>query len=124
MKTPKHSLRKVVSFLNNEEEDGGFRLPNIQRPFVWTEEQIARLFDSILREYPVGRQHAAHRRRPAAAAQGGAAVKERGLARGRHAQERAGDVGEAVAGGPRRGLSLPRRDRAAEIGRASCRERV
>jgi hypothetical protein len=53
MKTPKHSLRKVVSFLNNEEEDGGFWLPNIQRPFVWTEEQITRLFDSILREYPI-----------------------------------------------------------------------
>ena len=53
MKTPKHSLRKIVSFLNNEEEDGGFWLPNIQRPFVWSEEQICRLFDSILREYPI-----------------------------------------------------------------------
>lgn len=53
MKTPKHSLRKVVSFLNNPDQDGGFWLPNIQRPFVWTEEQICRLFDSILREYPI-----------------------------------------------------------------------
>lgn len=53
MKTQKHSLRKVVSFLNDEDEDGGFWLPNIQRPFVWTEEQISRLFDSILREYPI-----------------------------------------------------------------------
>jgi hypothetical protein len=54
MKTPKHSLRKIVTFLNNEEEDGGgFWLPNIQRPFVWSEEQICRLFDSILREYPI-----------------------------------------------------------------------
>lgn len=53
MKTPKHSLRKIVTFLNNEEEDGGFWLPNIQRPFVWGEEQICRLFDSILREYPI-----------------------------------------------------------------------
>ncbi len=34
MKTPKHSLRKIVSFLNNPDEDGGFWLPNIQRPFV------------------------------------------------------------------------------------------
>ena len=50
MKTPKHSLRKIVTFLNNPEEEGGFRLPNIQRPFVWSEEQICRLFDSILRE--------------------------------------------------------------------------
>ena len=54
MKTPKHSLRKIVSFLNNPDDDGGFWLPNIQRPFVWSEEQICRLFDSVLREYPIG----------------------------------------------------------------------
>ena len=53
MKTPKHSLRKIVRFLNNADEDGGFWLPNIQRPFVWGEDQICRLFDSILREYPI-----------------------------------------------------------------------
>jgi hypothetical protein len=53
MKTPKHSLRKIVSFLNNADEDGGFWLPNIQRPFVWDEDQICRLFDSIMREYPI-----------------------------------------------------------------------
>ena len=53
MKTQKHSLRKIVRFLNNAEEEGGFWLPNIQRPFVWSEEQISRLFDSILREYPI-----------------------------------------------------------------------
>jgi hypothetical protein len=53
MKTPKHSLRRIVSFLNNSDEDGGFWLPNIQRPFVWGEDQICRLFDSIMREYPI-----------------------------------------------------------------------
>ena len=53
MKAPKNSLRKIVRFLNNPDEDGGFWLPNIQRPFVWSEEQICRLFDSILREYPI-----------------------------------------------------------------------
>jgi uncharacterized protein with ParB-like and HNH nuclease domain len=53
MRTPKHSLRKIVSFLNNSDEDGGFWLPNIQRPFVWSEEQTCKLFDSILREYPI-----------------------------------------------------------------------
>ena len=53
MKMPKHSLRKIVSFLNNPDEDGGFWLPNIQRSFVWSEDQICRLFDSILREYPI-----------------------------------------------------------------------
>src|SRR5438128_3577206 len=53
MKTQKLSLRKIVSYLNNPDEDGGFWLPNIQRPFVWGEDQICRLFDSILREYPI-----------------------------------------------------------------------
>ena len=53
MKVPKYSLRKIVTFLNNPDEDGGFWLPNIQRPFVWSEEKTCRLFDSILREYPI-----------------------------------------------------------------------
>jgi uncharacterized protein with ParB-like and HNH nuclease domain len=53
MKAPKHSLRKIVRFLNDQEEEGGFWLPNIQRSFVWTEEQICKLFDSIMREYPI-----------------------------------------------------------------------
>lgn len=53
MKNQKHTIRKIVGFLNNPDEDGGFWLPNIQRPFVWGEEQICRLFDSILREYPI-----------------------------------------------------------------------
>ncbi|MDJ0772629.1 MAG: DUF262 domain-containing protein [Mastigocoleus sp. MO_167.B18] len=43
----------MVNYPNNEEKDGGFWLPNIQRPFVWSEEQIERLFDSIMREYPI-----------------------------------------------------------------------
>lgn len=48
------SIRKIVSYLNNDEsEAGGFWLPNIQRPFVWSEDQITRLFDSIMREYPI-----------------------------------------------------------------------
>ncbi len=53
MKNQKQTLRKIISFLNNPDEEGGFWLPNIQRPFVWGEEQICRLFDSILREYPI-----------------------------------------------------------------------
>lgn len=53
MKNQKLTIRKVVSILNNPDEDGGFWLPNIQRAFVWSEEQICRLFDSILREYPI-----------------------------------------------------------------------
>jgi hypothetical protein len=53
MKNKRETIRKIVGFLNNPDEDGGFWLPNIQRPFVWNEEQICRLFDSILREYPI-----------------------------------------------------------------------
>ncbi|MDM8102794.1 DUF262 domain-containing HNH endonuclease family protein [Oceanobacillus oncorhynchi] len=53
MKNQKETIRRMVNYLNNEEKDGGFWLPNIQRPFVWKEEQIERLFDSILREYPI-----------------------------------------------------------------------
>jgi hypothetical protein len=54
MQNHKISIRKIVSCLNDDEaEGGGFWLPNIQRPFVWNEDQIARLFDSILREYPI-----------------------------------------------------------------------
>ncbi|MEA1052898.1 DUF262 domain-containing protein [Lamprobacter modestohalophilus] len=54
MQNKKLSIRKIVRYLNDDETDGGgFWLPNIQRPFVWGEEQIARLFDSIMREYPI-----------------------------------------------------------------------
>jgi len=53
MKNKSQTIRKIVGYLNNPDEDGGFWLPNIQRPFVWGEEQICRLFDSILREYPI-----------------------------------------------------------------------
>lgn len=53
MKNQKQTIKKIVSFLNNPDEEGGFWLPNIQRAFVWSEERICRLFDSILREYPI-----------------------------------------------------------------------
>ncbi|MCP5421178.1 MAG: DUF262 domain-containing protein [Gammaproteobacteria bacterium] len=53
MKNQKDTIRKMVTYLNDEEENGGFWLPNIQRPFVWSEEQIGRLFDSIMRQYPI-----------------------------------------------------------------------
>jgi uncharacterized protein with ParB-like and HNH nuclease domain len=53
MKNQKQTIRKIVGVLSNADEEGGFWLPNIQRPFVWSEEQICKLFDSILREYPI-----------------------------------------------------------------------
>ena len=48
------TIRKFIGYLNNESKDGGYWLPNIQRKFVWKEDQIERLYDSILREYPIG----------------------------------------------------------------------
>ena len=54
MKNQAETIRKITRYLNNEEEQGGFWLPNIQRPFVWKKEQIESLFDSIMREYPIG----------------------------------------------------------------------
>ena len=55
MQNKKLPIRKIVTYLNDDEaEGGGFWLPNIQRPFVWNEDQIARLFDSIMRELPIG----------------------------------------------------------------------
>ncbi len=48
------TIRKFIKCLNNKDEQGGFWLPNIQRPFVWKKDQIERLYDSILREYPIG----------------------------------------------------------------------
>jgi hypothetical protein len=53
MKNQRETIRRIVGFLNNPDVEGGFWLPNIQRPFVWSEEQMCRLFDSILREYPI-----------------------------------------------------------------------
>lgn len=53
MKNQKDTIRKMVGYLNNPDKDGGFWLPNIQRNFVWDEGQIERLFDSIMREYPI-----------------------------------------------------------------------
>lgn len=48
------TIRKFIGYLNNESKDGGYWLPNIQRQFVWKEHQIEKLYDSILREYPIG----------------------------------------------------------------------
>ena len=53
MKNQKESIRKIVSFINNYEEQGGLWLPHIQRKFVWETNQIEALFDSIMREYPI-----------------------------------------------------------------------
>ena len=43
----------VISLLN-QVKNGDIILPNIQREFVWSEESICKLMDSILRGYPIG----------------------------------------------------------------------
>ncbi|MFT4244630.1 MAG: DUF262 domain-containing protein [Candidatus Woesearchaeota archaeon] len=52
VKNKYETIRKIVNQFINQDE--GFYLPNIQRHFVWKEEQIEKLFDSIMREYPIG----------------------------------------------------------------------
>lgn len=54
MKNDKDTIRRFVNALSGDDSQPGHYLPNIQRKFVWKEEQIERLFDSILREYPIG----------------------------------------------------------------------
>ena len=41
------TVRKIVNFINNEEENGGLWLPNIQRYFVWNEEQMENLIKKL-----------------------------------------------------------------------------
>ena len=53
MRNERNTIWKIVRTLNDAESNGGLWLPNIQRPFVWSEAQIERLFDSIMREYPI-----------------------------------------------------------------------
>jgi hypothetical protein len=52
MATPTDSVNSFVNKIQNLED--GYVLPAIQRPYVWKEKQIALLFDSILRNYPLG----------------------------------------------------------------------
>lgn len=43
----------IVTLLN-QIDSNDIVLPAIQRDFVWTEDKIAKLMDSIMRGYPVG----------------------------------------------------------------------
>lgn len=51
MRNERNTIWKIVRALNDAESNGGLWLPNIQRPFVWSEDQIDKLFDSIMRQY-------------------------------------------------------------------------
>ena len=43
------SVLEVVGEINRK-----YFLPDIQRNFVWKPEQVYTLFDSIMRDYPIG----------------------------------------------------------------------
>lgn len=44
----RETISKIVSLINRN-----ILLPDIQRPFVWEEQQIYKLFDSLMRGYPI-----------------------------------------------------------------------
>lgn len=50
------TIKKIVSEINTDGKfsKGGYWLPYFQRSFVWKEEQIYSLFDSIMRDYTIG----------------------------------------------------------------------
>lgn len=48
------SVRKLITYLNNRIEQGGFWLPYIQKEFVWKEEEMEDFFEAIMRQYPIG----------------------------------------------------------------------
>lgn len=52
---PKFNSESVIAIVNKISDEGNrFVLPSLQRPYVWKEKQIFKLFDSIMRNYPVG----------------------------------------------------------------------
>jgi hypothetical protein len=51
---PSKTIKSFINEINNTDTDGGgLWLPNIQRYFVWDEDQMVKLFDSIMRQYPL-----------------------------------------------------------------------
>lgn len=51
---PSKTIKALIADINNSDADGGgLWLPNIQRFFVWGEDQMERLYDSIMRQYPL-----------------------------------------------------------------------
>ena len=52
MNIPKDA--SAYNFTANVNQLAGYWLPAIQRKFVWNEEKICKLFDSMMRSYPIG----------------------------------------------------------------------
>ena len=53
MENKKDTIRKIIRSISGEDISERLCLPNIQRNFIWKKEQIEKLFDSIMREYPI-----------------------------------------------------------------------
>jgi hypothetical protein len=53
MKNLTITIVNLIDHVNNIDRDGGYWLPNIQRHFVWNEDQITKLYDSLMRKYPI-----------------------------------------------------------------------
>lgn len=53
MENKEDSIRKIVKLISGENPAERLWLPNIQRNFIWKKEQIEKLFDSIMRQYPI-----------------------------------------------------------------------
>ena len=49
-------MKKSIRYLDLIEmaKDGTFTLPEIQRQFVWSSDQVAQLWDSIYHGFPIG----------------------------------------------------------------------
>ena len=46
-------FRTLTEDINNEMDSSGLFLPKIQREFVWEEARVYKLYDSIMRQYPI-----------------------------------------------------------------------
>ena len=44
------SIREIITMMNSKE----IYLPEIQRDFVWKQEQVEKLFESVFVGYPIG----------------------------------------------------------------------
>jgi uncharacterized protein with ParB-like and HNH nuclease domain len=47
---PEYHVHEIVKMV----EDEDISIPELQREFVWTEEKIKDLIDSIYKQYPIG----------------------------------------------------------------------
>jgi uncharacterized protein with ParB-like and HNH nuclease domain len=46
-------VRSLKNYLE-EFEQGAFQIPSFQRDFLWSQDDIKQLFDSIKNNYPIG----------------------------------------------------------------------